>query len=166
MLDGQPFEVGAIASWDGKRRAHAGDCREIELVALHKRLVRKLRMRAWRWSDAVAYPTVHRNQEGSQRPRILIAVRLQLTLSLRREIAAGHVLRTGEQINSDVVRHCRVLVPVERRVSKRGSTARTPIFDRRICIKDFRTLIRLEPHQNPADSTSHRIPLVKIKIWE
>src|SRR5262249_10022011 len=120
-------------------------------------------MRTRRRRTVVAHPAIHCDEQRALSPRVFVAVRLLLARPLRRQVTAWNMLRAGDEIDADVVRHFRV-VAIERRVDERRSASTAPIFAGRIGIEDLRPLVRSEFHQYPVSLAAHRIVLIEIEV--
>ena len=74
------------------------------------------------------------------------------------------MLSAGKQIDADVFRLGCVGIAVERGVSERCGSAATPIFDRRIGVKNLRLLLGRQLHKDAVGPAGKRIVLVAIEI--
>ena len=113
-------------------------------------------MRAGRRRYIVANPPIQRDKERSLGEVIFVPVGSLRTSALGRQVAARNVLRTGKQINPDVLRDLGVVAPVKRRVYEGRRAPPAPVFNRRVGVEDFWTLFRCKLCLDPIYLSGYR----------
>ena len=82
-----------------------------------------------RWRlNALAHPSIHRDEQGAQSPGILVRIRVLLPFALGRQKAAGNMLGAGKQVDPHVGWYLRIRPTVERRMGERRGAPAPPVF--------------------------------------
>jgi hypothetical protein len=143
---------------------HTRDCREFDFGFWHQRMVGKSGIRARRRLDAFADPMIHADEKGAQGPGIFVPVWLLLTFTLGRQVAPWDVLRTGNQIDPNVVGELHVFLAVRGRVNERSGSTAAPIFTRRVGVENLWTLIGRKMCLYAVSLSRDWVVLIEIKI--
>jgi hypothetical protein len=87
-----------------QRRMHARNRRKLDVRFRHQRMICYSWITTRRRSDAFADPMIQSNEKGPQSPGIFVPIRLLPTFTLGWEVNPWNMLRTGNQIDTDICR--------------------------------------------------------------